>query len=72
MGTPEGGGSVLICSNSSTLRLFRHRALICLMAIDFAVPAGQDRAMRAFGVMSPFQHALSPDSEVGFQVSFHV
>jgi hypothetical protein len=54
------------------LRLFRHRALICLMAIDFAVPAGQDRAMRAFGVMSPFQHALSPDSEVGFQVSFHV
>jgi hypothetical protein len=27
MGTPEGRGSVLICSSSSTLRLFRHRAL---------------------------------------------
>ena len=31
MGAPEGGGSILICSNSSTLRLPRHRALICLM-----------------------------------------
>ena len=68
MGTPEAAGWIWICSNSSTLKVPRHRALIHLIR-QLILPSRQAKN----SPMTSFRaRAQSPASEVGFRVSFQV